>query len=89
MVMSNSDQGGVTEGMASIGERLEETRKRRILTQAELADKAGVALITVTRLENSKSNVNPRADTVRRLANALDVDPAWLLFGDEDLKAAA
>lgn len=75
--------------MVSIGERLEETRKRRILTQAELADKAGVALITVTRLENSKSSVNPRADTVRRLANALDVDPAWLLFGNEGPKAAA
>ncbi len=75
--------------MTGIGERLEETRRRRLLTQAELADKAGVALITVTRLENSKSNVNPRADTVRRLAEALEVDPAWLLFGDEHLKAAA
>ena len=57
--------------------------------QAELADKAGVALITVTRLENSKGDVNPRADTVRRIASALGVDPAWLLFGDDDLKAAA
>ncbi len=85
----NLSLGGATDDMASIGERLEETRKRRILTQAELADRAGVALITVTRLESSKSNVNPRADTVRRLANALDVDPAWLLFGDEDSKAAA
>lgn len=85
----NLSLGGATDDMAGIGERLEETRKRRLLTQAELAHKAGVALITVTRLENSKNYVNPRADTVRRLANALDVDPAWLLFGDEDSKAAA
>ncbi len=32
---------------------------------------------------------NPRPDTVRRLAGALGVDPAWLLFGDENPKAAA
>lgn len=75
--------------MERMGERLEDTRRRRVLTQAELANKAGVSLITVTRLENSKGDVNPRADTVRRLAEALEVDPAWLLFGEDDLKAAA
>ncbi len=75
--------------MATMGDRLADTRKQRVLTQAELAEKADVALITVTRLENSKGDVNPRADTVRRLADALGVDPAWLLFGEEGLKAAA
>jgi transcriptional regulator with XRE-family HTH domain len=68
--------------METLGERLENVRRRSLLTQAELAKNAGVSLITVTRLENSKGEVNPRPDTVRKLARALDVDPAWLLFGD-------
>ena len=69
--------------METVGQRLEAARRRRIMTQAELAQAAGVALITVTRLENDRGGGNPRPDTVRRLAKALDVDPAWLLFGDD------
>lgn len=75
--------------METLGQRLEATRRQRVLTQAELAQAAGVALITVTRLENDAGSGNPRPDTVRRLAGALGVDPAWLLFGDQDLKSAA
>ena len=75
--------------METLGQRLEATRRRRVLTQADLAIKAGVSLITVTRMENGSGAVNPRPTTVRRLAKALGVDPAWLLFGGEDLKAAA
>jgi transcriptional regulator with XRE-family HTH domain len=71
----------------TLGTRLEATRRLRVLTQAELAQAAGVALITVNRLENDAID-NPRPDTVRKVAKALDVDPAWLLFGDEG-KAAA
>jgi transcriptional regulator with XRE-family HTH domain len=72
----------------TLGKRIEDTRRRRVLTQAELARDAGVALITVTRLEGDKIE-NPRPDTVRKLARVLAVDPAWLLFGDDDLKRAA
>lgn len=75
--------------METLGDRLETTRRKRVLTQADLARKAGVSQITVTRLESPNSEANPRVDTVRRLAEALDVDPSWLLFGDEGLKAAA
>ncbi len=77
--------------MDTLGQRLEDARRRRVMTQAELAKAAGVALITVTRLENSGDNPSPRPATVRRLAGALGIDPAWLLFGEgvEDLKAAA
>lgn len=77
--------------METLGQRLENIRRRRVMTQAELATAAGVALITVTRLENDAGSGNPRPDTVRRLARALGVDPAWLLFGDgpSEGKAAA
>ena len=70
--------------MDTIGQRLEAVRRRRLMTQAALAQAAGVALITVTRLENADEGANPRPDTVKKLARALDVDPAWLLFGEDD-----
>jgi len=75
--------------METLGQRLGATRRRNVMTQAELAAAAGVSLITVTRLENGGEEANPRPTTVRRLAKALDVEPAWLLFGGEELKAAA
>jgi transcriptional regulator with XRE-family HTH domain len=76
--------------METFAERLEASRRRGLLTQAELARKAGVSLITVTRLENENLNANPRPDTVKKLAGVLEVDPAWLLFGEmEDVKLAA
>lgn len=74
--------------MDDFGTRLEETRRRRLLTQAELAARAGISLIQVARLEN-QATANPRASTIKALAAALEVDPAWLLFGDDTGKAAA
>jgi transcriptional regulator with XRE-family HTH domain len=75
--------------METIGQRLEAIRRRRLMTQAALATAAGVSLITVTRLENAGEDANPRPDTVKKLATALDVDPAWLLFGEDDWGKAA
>jgi len=75
--------------MDTVGKRLEDTRRRQVLTQAELAHKAGVSLITVSRIENGGEDVNPRPATIRRIAAALGVDAGWLLFGDEDVKRAA
>ena len=69
--------------MEGFGARLEHSRRRQLMTQAELATKAGLSLIQVARLENNPAP-NPRASTVKALARALELDPAWLLFGDED-----
>ena len=69
--------------METLGQRLRHARQRAVMTQAELAQAAGVALITANRLENDAID-NPRPETVRRLARALGVDPAWLLFGEDD-----
>jgi transcriptional regulator with XRE-family HTH domain len=52
-------------------------RERRLLTQAELADRAGIALRTIKRLEAGLSRA-PHPDTLRRLAAALGVDVADL-----------
>lgn len=54
--------------------RLREWRLRRSLSQAELAERAGVAKLTVTRLERP-GRAKPHPKTIRQLAEALDVDP--------------
>ena len=69
--------------MDTIGRRIKHVRQRALMTQADLAQAAGVALITANRLENDAID-NPRPDTVRKLARALGVDPAWLLFGEQE-----
>jgi transcriptional regulator with XRE-family HTH domain len=63
--------------MVHIGERLKRQRTRRALTQAELADRAGVTTATVARIE--RDEIEPRMTTLRKLAEALGVDPAELV----------
>ena len=77
--------------MESFGERVRRLRQFKVMTQTDLATKAGISIVTVTRLENDEGEIKPRPTTVRRLATALGVDPSWLLFGEEDEmgKAAA
>ena len=60
--------------------RLREARERAFLTQAELAEKSGVAETTINRLENGHHGA--RISTVRKLAAALGVAPAELVEGD-------
>jgi len=69
--------------MQTVGQRLEAARRRRVMTQAEVAQAAGVSLVTVSRLENDIGSASPRPITVRRVAEAVGVDPAWLMFGDD------
>ena len=56
--------------------RLKELRERRVLTQSELAEKAGVRSATVTDIETGKHR--PRPSTIRKLAKALSVGPEEL-----------
>jgi transcriptional regulator with XRE-family HTH domain len=60
-----------------IGEKLKEARTRRLLTQEELAEKAGISAATVVNIE--RNNQEPHFRTIRKLARALDVDPTTLL----------
>ena len=55
---------------------LREARSQAGLTQAELAEKAGVADVTISTLENGKSAA--RNDTRRRIEKALGVRVNWL-----------
>jgi transcriptional regulator with XRE-family HTH domain len=60
-----------------IGDRLKTLRIRRALTQQELADRAGVSSNALNRIELNKAE--PHMSTLRKLAEALDVDPTKLV----------
>ena len=60
-----------------IGDRLRDLRKRALLTQKELADKSGVGVTTIIRIE--RNQVEPHGRTIRKLAEALEVVPEELV----------
>ena len=60
-----------------IGERLKAVRTRRLLTQDELAERAGVSQSTIANIE--RDNAEPQFRTIRKLAKALDIEPTELL----------
>ncbi len=62
-----------------IGDKLREMRKRALLTQKQLADKSGVGITTIIRIE--RNQVEPHARTIRKLAESLDVEPHELMKG--------
>ena len=57
--------------------RLRMWRERKALTQQQLAEKAGVTRVTVARVEASLEE--PYPTTVRKLANALGLEPEDLM----------
>src|SRR5215217_5949817 len=58
------------------GEKVRAAREGRFLSQRELAGKAGINHNTIWRIEGGSVEVHPR--TIRKLAEALCVDPASL-----------
>jgi transcriptional regulator with XRE-family HTH domain len=67
--------------------RLREIRELRALSQRELSALSGVSRVTIVRLEAGGDG--PFPSTVRRLADALKVDPVELMGVAEVGKAAA
>ena len=63
--------------MVKIGTELRAARERALLTQEELAARADVQSLTISRIETDK--VEPRYSTIRKLAKALGRDPSELL----------
>ena len=60
--------------------RLAALRERAVLTQKELAARAGVSQLAVHNIESGKSE--PRPATIRKIARALGVKPQELLEPD-------
>jgi transcriptional regulator with XRE-family HTH domain len=62
----------------SLGQRIKQVRQRKVWGQAELARKAGVSVNTLYRIE-AEQHV-PRPATIRKIAEALGVEPEVLVF---------
>lgn len=63
--------------VVKIGDNLKRFRQREALTQAELAEKAGIAEVTLSRIERNVAD--PHMSTIRKLARELDVHPRDLV----------
>jgi len=64
------------------GAKLRELRRRRMLSLRELEQRSGVAFDNINKLENEKRRAQPR--TLRKLAEALGVDPYELMKGEHN-----
>jgi transcriptional regulator with XRE-family HTH domain len=60
------------------GDRLRKVRDKRLLSQRELAERAGLSPTTILKLESGRVD-EPHPRTIRKLADALKVDPAELV----------
>jgi transcriptional regulator with XRE-family HTH domain len=60
-------------------ERLKELRRERVLSLRELEERSAVSYNTIWRIEDGRQGAHPR--TVRKLAEALGVDPKELIRG--------
>jgi len=57
--------------MNELGEKIKELRKKKGLSQEELADAAGINLRTIQRIENNESE--PRGNTMNLICKVLDI----------------
>ena len=68
------------QAVVYIGDKLKDLRIEQALTQRELADRAGIGVNTLNRLELNETE--PHMSTVRKLARALGVEPRRLTKGE-------
>lgn len=73
---------------ADIGKRLQEVRKRRGLTQRQLASESGVSLSLIRKLEQGE-RADTRLETARRLAQTLRVPTTSLMADHEEERQTA
>jgi transcriptional regulator with XRE-family HTH domain len=64
------------------GERLRQLRVEKALSLRALGEITGVAFDTISKLENGRRPA--RLVTIRKLADALDVEPRELMKGEDD-----
>ena len=72
--------------MESLSDRIKLRRSQLNLTQAELAELVGTKQQTIQQVE---SGLTKRPRRLVELAEALQCEPRWLLFGDVQNKSTA
>ncbi|WP_191859235.1 helix-turn-helix domain-containing protein [Hanstruepera ponticola] len=60
-----------------LGLRIKELRKQKGMSQEFLSDESGLSLRTIQRIENGETN--PTGESLKRLSNALNVNPDELI----------
>ena len=75
--------------MQTLGERVRVARDRKLWTQRDLSEATGITEATISRIENEKYHRRPFRGTLEAIAEALDVSPVWLAFGETEGKAPA
>jgi transcriptional regulator with XRE-family HTH domain len=65
----------------NLADRLRMARRRRALSQEALAVRASTTREVIQKIENGKS-LRPRK--IVSIAEALDVEPSWLMFGQRE-----
>ncbi|ATF54451.1 TPA: helix-turn-helix domain-containing protein [Morganella morganii] len=68
--------------MKTLSERLSKVRQELGLTQQELADRAGVTRVAISKAEQGLTK-SFNSDTLFDIAKALNVDPYWLQLGSD------
>ncbi|HRZ38991.1 MAG TPA: helix-turn-helix transcriptional regulator [Candidatus Paceibacterota bacterium] len=68
---------GKTRKRATVGELLRAAREAAKLNQTELAERAGLTQDRISLIETDASD--PKASTIRKLADALGVEPGELI----------
>jgi transcriptional regulator with XRE-family HTH domain len=66
---------------SDLAKKVRELRIRKGFSQDELAENSQLSLRTIQRIENGETE--PRGDTLKRLANALNVNPEELISWSE------
>ena len=69
----------------TLGERIQQLRKEKRLTQAALASNIGVSVAQLTRYETQ--GVQPNAEALRRMAMVFGISIDYLVNGTVDQKA--
>ena len=65
-----------------LGESIYNNRKRLHITQAELAERAGVTEQTIRKIEHGEGN--PQLDVFCSLISALGIDPAEIVYPQKE-----
>lgn len=71
----------------AVGERIRQNRLNKKMTQKELGEKAGIAEPTIRRYELGK--LNPKFETLQKIAGALDISIAQLLSTEQQVGLSA
>lgn len=73
--------------MVSVGQQIQELRKKNGLSQTALAEKIGVSITQLQRYENK--GVQPPADMLKKIADTFNTSIDFLVYGNTEQKAEA